>query len=162
MIEEVSEDSPASRAGLKKGDIVVEFDGERVRSAIEELGRVGAKILRTDERDANCPVTGRIGGDYGPGGCDSWVITIDPAHDVALAIAVFAVAIGYPLTHNAVVGRAVGAGVRRLLRARREHHGPGEWRGGGADEWARLRARRARARERQLADLSAVVEGATR
>ena len=32
VIEEVSEDSPASKAGLKKGDIVVEFDGERVRS----------------------------------------------------------------------------------------------------------------------------------
>jgi serine protease Do len=32
VIEDVAEDSPASRAGLKKGDIVVEFDGERVRS----------------------------------------------------------------------------------------------------------------------------------
>jgi serine protease Do len=32
VIEEVSEDSPAARAGLKKGDVVVEFDGERVRS----------------------------------------------------------------------------------------------------------------------------------
>ena len=32
VIEEVAEDSPASRAGIKKGDIVVEFDGERVRS----------------------------------------------------------------------------------------------------------------------------------
>ena len=32
VIEEVAEDSPASRAGMKKGDIVVEFDGERVRS----------------------------------------------------------------------------------------------------------------------------------
>jgi serine protease Do len=32
VIEEVAEDSPASNAGLKKGDIVVEFDGERVRS----------------------------------------------------------------------------------------------------------------------------------
>jgi hypothetical protein len=40
------------------------------------LGAVGAKILRTDERDAGCPVTGRIGGDRGPGGCDSWVVLI--------------------------------------------------------------------------------------
>jgi competence protein ComEC len=43
---------------------------------IEELQRVGAKILRTDERDASCPVIGRIGGDLGPGGCDSWVVSI--------------------------------------------------------------------------------------
>ena len=40
------------------------------------LEAVGAKILRTDERDASCPVSGRIGGDRGPGGCDSWVILI--------------------------------------------------------------------------------------
>ncbi|HEU4939976.1 MAG TPA: PDZ domain-containing protein [Vicinamibacterales bacterium] len=32
MIDEVSEESPAAKAGLKAGDIVVEFDGERVRS----------------------------------------------------------------------------------------------------------------------------------
>jgi len=32
VIEEVSEESPAAKAGLKQGDIVVEFDGERVRS----------------------------------------------------------------------------------------------------------------------------------
>ncbi len=32
VIEEVSEDSPASKAGLRKGDVVIEFDGERVRS----------------------------------------------------------------------------------------------------------------------------------
>lgn len=49
------------------------------REVIEELGRLGARILRTDERDAACPVRGRIGGDAGPGGCDSWVITIDRA-----------------------------------------------------------------------------------
>lgn len=46
---------------------------------IEELTRVGATILRTDEHDASCPVTGRIGGDDGPGGCDSWVVTITKA-----------------------------------------------------------------------------------
>jgi serine protease Do len=33
VIDEVYSESPASRAGLKAGDVIVEFDGERVRSA---------------------------------------------------------------------------------------------------------------------------------
>jgi len=33
-VESVTEGSPAARAGLKAGDIVTEFDGERVRSAL--------------------------------------------------------------------------------------------------------------------------------
>jgi serine protease Do len=32
LIEEVQEDSPAAKAGIRDGDVVVEFDGERVRS----------------------------------------------------------------------------------------------------------------------------------
>jgi serine protease Do len=32
VIEDVIEDSPADRAGFKQGDVVTEFDGERVRS----------------------------------------------------------------------------------------------------------------------------------
>lgn len=32
-IERVDEDSPAAKAGLRSGDVVVEYDGERVRSA---------------------------------------------------------------------------------------------------------------------------------
>ena len=32
-IEAVTEDSPAERAGFRTGDVIVEFDGERVRSA---------------------------------------------------------------------------------------------------------------------------------
>jgi competence protein ComEC len=48
------------------------------KEILEELDRVHATVLRTDERDAACPVTGRVGGDSGPGGCDSWIITITP------------------------------------------------------------------------------------
>lgn len=33
LIEDVDDDSPASKAGLKAGDVIVEFDGERVRSS---------------------------------------------------------------------------------------------------------------------------------
>src|SRR6476660_3889552 len=33
VIEEVRPDSPAEKAGLKRADVIVEFDGEHVRSA---------------------------------------------------------------------------------------------------------------------------------
>jgi serine protease Do len=33
VVEEVRPDTPADKAGLKKSDVIVEFDGERVRSA---------------------------------------------------------------------------------------------------------------------------------
>ena len=33
VVDEVRQDSPAAKAGVKAGDVVVEFDGERVRSA---------------------------------------------------------------------------------------------------------------------------------
>lgn len=45
---------------------------------LEELTHDGARVLRTDEHDDGCPVSGKIGGDDGPGGCDSWVISIGP------------------------------------------------------------------------------------
>ena len=45
---------------------------------LDELRADNAQILRTDEHDDGCPTRGKIGGDDGPGGCDSWVITIGP------------------------------------------------------------------------------------
>jgi len=33
VVEEVRKDGPADKAGLKQADVIVEFDGERVRSA---------------------------------------------------------------------------------------------------------------------------------
>jgi serine protease Do len=39
IVASVREDSPAAKAGLKEGDVIVEFDGERVRSA-RHLSRV--------------------------------------------------------------------------------------------------------------------------
>ena len=59
VIESVESDSPAEKAGLKTGDIVVEFDGERVRSVRQftrlvsetPAGRqVAAAVLRDGQR----------------------------------------------------------------------------------------------------------------
>ena len=43
-IDEVEEGSPAEKAGFQKGDVVTEFDGERVRSeAVDDEGTPGVK-----------------------------------------------------------------------------------------------------------------------
>ncbi len=39
VVEEVQPDSPAEKAGLERSDVIVEFDGERVRSA-RQFGRI--------------------------------------------------------------------------------------------------------------------------
>ena len=74
FLESVKPSLALVSTGPKKYGTVVLPDVE----VLEELTRIGATILRTDERDASCPVSGRIGGDTGPGGCDAWVITIGP------------------------------------------------------------------------------------
>ena len=59
IVEDVSGGSPADKAGMRKGDVIVEFDGERVRSArqltrlVQETpaGRaVSAAVLRDGQR----------------------------------------------------------------------------------------------------------------
>jgi serine protease Do len=59
QIDDVTPDGPADKAGLKKGDVVVEFDGEKVRSVrqfirlVDETPpgrRVAAAVLRGGQR----------------------------------------------------------------------------------------------------------------
>jgi serine protease Do len=59
VVEDVSTDSPAERAGIKKGDVITDFDGERVRSVrqftrlVQETppGRkVQAVVIRSGQR----------------------------------------------------------------------------------------------------------------
>ena len=69
VIEQVDEDSPAAKAGLKQNDIIVEFDGERVRSVRQftrlvsetPAGRsVAANVMRDGSR-VSITVTPRDG-----------------------------------------------------------------------------------------------------
>lgn len=71
-IDEVEPDSPAAKAGFKAGDVVVEFDGERVRSSrqfsrlVQEsaTGRtVSAAVVRDGQR-VTLNVQPREGGRY--------------------------------------------------------------------------------------------------
>jgi serine protease Do len=75
LVDEVNADSPAEKAGIKVGDIIVEFDGERVRSArqftrlVQETpdGRtVKVAVLRNGQKqtvDAT-PEAGRAAWDF--------------------------------------------------------------------------------------------------
>jgi serine protease Do len=76
-IDEVNPDSPAEKAGIKAGDVVVEFDGERVRSArqftrlVQETpeGRsVSIGLLRDGKKQTvnATPESGRMTWNFGP------------------------------------------------------------------------------------------------
>lgn len=76
-IDEVNEDSPAEKAGIKAGDIVVDYDGERVRSArqftrlVQETpdGRSVAIGLMRDGKKQTVnatPEAGRMTWNFGP------------------------------------------------------------------------------------------------
>lgn len=58
LLSDVGDDTPASRAGLKAGDVVIEYDGERVRSA-RQLTRLvqetpaGRKVAVVVSREGN-------------------------------------------------------------------------------------------------------------
>ncbi|HEY8536394.1 MAG TPA: PDZ domain-containing protein [Vicinamibacterales bacterium] len=58
VVERVQEGSPAAKAGLKTGDVITEFDGERVRSA-----RHLARLVGETPPGRDVSVTVRRGGD---------------------------------------------------------------------------------------------------
>jgi len=72
IIEEVADDSPASKAGLKKGDVVLEFDGERVRGVrhftrlVQETpaGRKVQTSVMRDGQKLNLTIEPREGGGF--------------------------------------------------------------------------------------------------
>jgi len=59
VVTSVREDSPAEKAGIKEGDVIVEFDGEKVRSA-RQLSRLvseavpGRQVQAVVQRDGRC------------------------------------------------------------------------------------------------------------
>jgi len=67
VIDEVSDESPAQKAGFKSGDIVVEFDGERVRSVqqfmrlVQETptGRSASAVVMRDGQKSTLTVEPR-------------------------------------------------------------------------------------------------------
>jgi serine protease Do len=72
VVEQVEADSPAQKAGFKAGDIVVEFDGERVRSArqfmrlVQETpaGRSVSVAVSRDGQRVPLTVQPRAGGSF--------------------------------------------------------------------------------------------------
>jgi len=88
LIDEVRPDSPADKAGIKRGDVIVEFDGERVRSArqfsrlVQETtpGRTVTAAIMRDAKRSTVQVTPNderrddlmISGDFGDSMRDLW------------------------------------------------------------------------------------------
>ena len=68
MVEEVSRNSPAESAGMRAGDVIVEFDGERIRGTrqfarLVQETPVGRKVQASVMRDGQqVPVTHRTAG----------------------------------------------------------------------------------------------------
>ena len=72
VVEDVDADSPAQKAGFKAGDVVIEFDGERVRSArqfmrlVQETpaGRSASVAVTRDGQRVTLNVQPRTGGSF--------------------------------------------------------------------------------------------------
>jgi serine protease Do len=97
VIEDVAEGSPSAKAGLKKGDVVVEFDGERVRSVrqftrlVQETpaGRKTQTSVMRDGQKVNLTVEPRESNGFNMfGDLDSVRVLGDLDRDFSLAMPV--------------------------------------------------------------------------
>ena len=78
IVEEVATESPAEKAGIRKGDAIVEFDGERVRSVrqltrvVQETpsGRTVSAVLLREGQKTTVSVTPRDDGRFSLRGFD--------------------------------------------------------------------------------------------
>jgi serine protease Do len=78
IVEEVATESPAEKAGIRKGDVIVEFDGERVRSVrqltrlVQETpaGRTVPAILQREGQRTTISITPRDDGRFSFQGFD--------------------------------------------------------------------------------------------
>jgi serine protease Do len=72
IVEEVATESPAEKAGIRKGDVIVEFDGERVRSVrqltrlVQETpaGRTVPAVLQREGQRTTVSITPRDDGRF--------------------------------------------------------------------------------------------------
>ena len=86
LIDDVDEDSPAAKAGLKKGDIVVEFDGDRVRGVRQftrlvsetPAGRTVTAAVMRDGQRVSLNVTPREGNNFRFFDEDNWLGVVPP------------------------------------------------------------------------------------
>ena len=78
IVEEVATESPGEKAGIRKGDAIVEFDGERVRSArqltrvVQETpsGRTVSAVLLREGKKTPVSITPRDDGRFSFSGFD--------------------------------------------------------------------------------------------
>jgi serine protease Do len=89
-IDSVEDDSPAAKAGLQKDDVVVEFDGERVRSVRQfsrlvsetPAGRQVSAAVTRDGRRVTVNITPRESSSFRGLGDDAWR-AIDEVREMA-------------------------------------------------------------------------------
>jgi predicted metalloprotease with PDZ domain len=123
VVDDVEDDSPAEKAGLRRGDVIVEFDGERVRSA-RQLSRLvqetpdGRSVRATIVRDGSrqtLDVTPEAGARFGRRG-DVTIDLPDLEREVERGLRALPRNFSFDFDWDAVPGPRLGARGRLGVR----------------------------------------------